>query len=387
MLARTLLAVERVVRRTPRYEPERVRHALILEHMLPLGCLVHMTPVFEAIKLSAAQAGRQIDVVVATRGLGLQVLRHSPFVDHLIETPDPTRHLVSAVRSLRSQLRARGIRPDCAVTGVPDQRTRIALLGVLGCNAWRGGFTVHPELYHQPLTCDPSRGMIANNLRLATLVGLGTQPQPTQPRIFFSRSDAEAAAAMLRAANPQARPVLVMVTQSSGGQRTNWHTERFARVIGHAAHVLGFAIVYVGTAAEAPAIEAVRSAAGAIGVSLAGQTTVNQLAAVLAQSDFAVTLDTGPMHVARAVGLPMVVLGPSWQKPLEWLPLGVENARILRGEVRDTVPDGYRLDEISAEAVISALGELAEAYPPSPATREARLRAGISQVDHLPSRP
>jgi ADP-heptose:LPS heptosyltransferase len=93
------------------------------------------------------------------------------------------------------------------------------------------------------------------------------------------------------------------------------------------------------------------------------------------------------MHVARAVGLPMVVLGPSWQKPLEWLPLGVENARILRGEVRDTVPDGYRLDEISAEAVISALGELAEAYPPSPATREARLRAGISQVDHLPSRP
>jgi ADP-heptose:LPS heptosyltransferase len=351
--------------------------------MLPLGCLVHMTPTFESIKHRAARAGRQIAITVATRGLGLQVLRHSPFVDHLIQTADPTRHLISAVRSLRGQLRDRGIGPDCVLTGVPDQRTRIALLGLLSCTAWRGGFTVHPALYHQPLTYDPSRSMVANNLGLATLLGLGPNPQTTQPRIFFSSSDAEAAAVKLRTANPEGRPVVVMVTQSSGGQRTNWHTERFAKVIRHAAHALRFAIVYVGTAAEAPAIEAVRQAGGGLGVSLAGQTTVTQLAALLAQSDFAVALDTGPMHVARAAGLPMVVLGPSWQKPLEWLPLGVENVRILRGEDRDTVPDGYRLDEISAEAVITALGELAEAYPASPVARQGRLCAGLSQVDHL----
>jgi hypothetical protein len=79
----------------------------------------------------------------------------------------------------------------------------------------------------------------------------------------------------------------------------------------------------------------------------------------------------------------MVVLGPSWQKPLEWLPLGVENVRILRGPDRVGVPEGYRLDVISAESAIVALGELMAEYPASAEARQARLRAGISMVDHL----
>jgi ADP-heptose:LPS heptosyltransferase len=96
-----------------------------------------------------------------------------------------------------------------------------------------------------------------------------------------------------------------------------------------------------------------------------------------------VTLDTGTMHVGRAVGTPIVVLGPSWQKPLEWLPLTVPNARILRGPDRESIPDHYRLDEISAEAVIAALDELLHAYPPSEEARGRRVKQSLSEVDHL----
>jgi ADP-heptose:LPS heptosyltransferase len=145
-------------------------------------------------------------------------------------------------------------------------------------------------------------------------------------------------------------------------------------------------VVYVGTVAEAPAIEAVRQAAGGVGTSIAGKTTVSELAAVLAASDFVVSLDTGTMHVGRAAGVPMVVLGPSWQNPIEWLPLGVENVRILRGPDRVGVPEGYRLDEISAESVIAALGELMAIYPPTAVAREQRLQTGLSQIDHLAAR-
>jgi hypothetical protein len=82
----------------------------------------------------------------------------------------------------------------------------------------------------------------------------------------------------------------------------------------------------------------------------------------------------------------MVVLGPSWQKPLEWMPLGVENVRILRGEDRLGVPEGYRLDEISAESAIAALGELTELYPAAPAARNIRLQVGQSEIDHQAAR-
>jgi len=380
MLAGMFLTAERALRGGSQAVSTQVRSALFLEYRLPLGCLVHMTPVFEAIKRSRPE----IEIAVATRGLGLQVLRHSPFVDHLIETPDPTADLGAAVRGLRRQLGESGLQPDCVLTGASDQRTRIALMALLGSSGWRGGYTLKPALYHRPLAYDVGRSLIDNNLRLARM--LGCEAEVTRPRVFFSNADLEAAAAMLREVNPEVRPLAVLVTQNSGGQSTGWHTERFARVIRHAALQCGFAVVYVGTTAEATAIDAIRQSCGGLGASIAGRTTVNELAAVLALSDVTISLDTGTMHVGRAIGVPMVVLGPSWQRPIEWLPLGVENVRILRGEDRESVPDGYRLDEIDAESVIAACDELIGSYPPSGAARAARVRESLSEVDHLAAR-
>ena len=79
----------------------------------------------------------------------------------------------------------------------------------------------------------------------------------------------------------------------------------------------------------------------------------------------------------------MVVLGPSWQKPLEWLPLGKPQVRILRGADRVGVPAGYQLDEISAADAMAALDELTSLYPADASAREARLAAGLSSVDLL----
>ena len=102
-------------------------------------------------------------------------------------------------------------------------------------------------------------------------------------------------------------------------------------------------------------------------------------------SDYAISLDTGTMHVGRAAGVPMVVLGPSWQKPLEWLPLGRERVRVLRGEDRVGVPEGYQLDEIEVPAVTAALAELMALYPASEHERALRVQSSLSAVDHGPA--
>jgi ADP-heptose:LPS heptosyltransferase len=370
-----LLAAERLVRGRG-VEPARVRQVLVLEYRLPLGCVVHLTPVFEAMKRSRPE----IEIAVATRGLGMEVLRHSRFVDHLIEAPDPTVDLGAAVWALRRELRRRGFKPECVLTGASDQRTRIALMGMLGARGWRGGFTVTPGLYQRPLAYDAGLSLIGNNLRLAKMIGC--LAEVSRPRVFFSESNAARARELMREANPEGRAIVVMVTQNSGGQNTGWHEERFGRVIRFAAE-RGLAVVYVGTAGDAAAVEGIRAAAGGVGVSIAGRTTVSELSAVLAMSDWMVTLDTGTLHVGRAASVPMVVLGPSWQRPLEWMPLGVENVRILRAQDREGVPEGYRLDEIEAGAVIAALGELVEVYPASADARGARVGEGISDFDHL----
>jgi heptosyltransferase II len=54
-------------------------------------------------------------------------------------------------------------------------------------------------------------------------------------------------------------------------------------------------------------------------LSLAGKTTTMQLAAVLKQCRFLITNDTGPMHLAAALGIPTVALfgssSPAWTGP------------------------------------------------------------------------
>jgi ADP-heptose:LPS heptosyltransferase len=379
MLARALLGVEGTLRRKPNeIEPAKVKRVLVLEYMLPLGTCVHLTPFFEALK----ECRPDLVITVATRGMGLQVLRHSPYVDYLIKTPDPLTDLRQAVVFLRRRLRA--MDTDCVLTGASDQRTRIALLGLFASGGWRGGYTIHSALYQRPLRVDGNASLIANNLRLAEL--LGCKPKAVEPRVFFSRENAGTAQALLNEINPARKPLVVIVTQNSGGQATGWHTDRFVRVIRHAAESMGCAVAYVGTSGDLEAVEAIRQAAGGIGASIAGRTNVNELAAVLAMSDALVTLDTGTMHVGRAVRTPMVVLGPSWQKPIEWLPLNVPNVRILRGPDRDSVPENYRLDEISAESVIEALDNVLHVYPASTKAREVRVEQSVSSVDLLASK-
>ena len=349
---------------------------LVLEYLLPLGSCVHMTPVYEALR----RARPEMTITVATRGLGLAVLRHSPFVDHLFETPDPFAAVGATVRSLRAQLRERGLAPGCCLTGCPDQRTRIALLALLACAGWRGGYTLEPSLYQRPLRVDPLASQIANNLRLAK--GFGYAGELIEPRVFYTEADATEARGLLAELHGRGQPVLCVVTQNSGGQRTGWHDERWVAALQQAHRELGFGLAFLGTEADAAKIAALREAVGA-GVSLAGRTTIGQLAAVLALGDLAVSLDTGTMHLGRAVGVPMVVLGPSWQRPTEWLPVGKAHIRILRGADRVGVPKGYRLDEITVGDVTAALAELAGLYPASEGAREARLAAGISAIDLL----
>ncbi|QNI35361.1 glycosyltransferase family 9 protein [Edaphobacter albus] len=374
--ARALLSVERLVRPAPAISPASI---LVLEYLLPLGCCIHLTPLYQAIKRSVPES----TITVATRGLGLSVLRHNTFIDYLIETPDPLVTPLKAAQSLRAELSRRSLRPELILTGASDQRTRIAVMAMLTAPAIRGGFTIHNELYHRPLIYDSQRSLIDNNLRMAEFVS--ASPEHREPRVFFSEANAAAAQKLIQAANPEARPLVVFVTQNSGGQLTGWHTSRFVEVIQHTYNKLGCAVVYVGTDRDHDSIEEIRKAAGGVGVSLAGKTSVTELAALLALADAAVSLDTGTMHVGRCVGLPMVVIGPSWQKPIEWLPLELPQVRILRGPDRDRkdIPANYKLDEVEAPAVIVALEDLLTKYPANAASRQQRLNAGISTIDHL----
>jgi ADP-heptose:LPS heptosyltransferase len=350
------------------------RTVLILQYQMPLGCCVHGTPIFAALK----RANPHVTIVVATRGLGLATVQHDPHIDHLIDTPNPMASRVESWRvaqHLRRQLRARKLAPDLILQDAANRAGTYALFALFLRLAPTAGFANAPALYDTHLPYDPNLSLIDNNLRLTGLIG--RQQPHIEPNVYFTSTELATAATLLAESNPTRRPIAAFVLQGSGGQRTGWHDDRFAAVIAYT-ESLGYHAIFLGTPTDTPTIGRIRALAASSGASLAGRTTIPELAAVLTLSDILITLDTGTMHVGRAAGLPMVVLGPSWQRPLEWLPIDRPNVRILRGPDRQGVPENYRLDEIQVDAVLSAISELIALFPPSAQAQESRVEHLLS---------
>jgi ADP-heptose:LPS heptosyltransferase len=353
-------------------ELAEIRNFLVLQFESPLGSIVHATPLFEALK----RAVPDCHITVAASPIAASVLHSSPYVDHCVVTPSPFEDFSTSVRAVRTLLESTPSGARCMITTIGNQRTRLAFLSLLAGSAVRIGYTLAPQLYDVPLVFDPERGQIEGNLDIVRSLG---HPVPFyQPRIFFSQQDVAKTEQWLASLTMQPTvPRIVFVTQNSGGQRNQWSAARFQQVITALSREVQAVPIFVGTAKDAAPVDQLVQALPEKGISLAGKTTVGELAALLAQCDLIVSLDTGTFHVARAVGLPGVVIAPAWQSPLEWLPVQSERYLVLRGpSIRDIPPD-YCIDEISVEQVCDAAQNLLTKYPADPAQRVARVESSV----------
>jgi len=237
----------------------------------------------------------------------------------------------------------------------------------------RVGFTLLPELAAAHLHFDPRLSQIANNLRILEALGHGpalldqlqSNPDLIEPQVFPSEQDLTTAHQLLREQGiDESKPLAVFITQTSPTQRKSWREDRFRAVAETLHRTHHMQIVFAGTAAESPAIEVLRSGLSFHTASVAGQTSLLELSAILGLSDIALTLDTGPMHLARAMRLPMVIIAPAWSPAVEWLPLNNPRARILKNLDLPTAPDDYLIDEVTVPEVEQNLNELLALDPP-----------------------
>ena len=95
----------------------------------------------------------------------------------------------------------------------------------------------------------------------------------------------------------------------------------------------GGSIITLGTAAEYDACQQVAAAAAPNGMNLAGQTTLAELAGVLALSAGVLCNDSGGMHLAAALGTPLVAIY-GITNPGQTGPLGRTQRILQRSEHR-----------------------------------------------------
>ena len=345
-----------------------IRNFVVLQYESPLGSVVHATPLFEVLK----RALPDCYITVGASTSAASVLHTSPYIDRCVVTPSPFKDFSGSVRAVRALLESAPPGARCVITTIGNQRTRLAVLSILVGSAARIGYTLAPELYDLPLVFDPERGQIEGNLDIARSLG---HPVPFyEPRVFVSRQDVAKTEQWLESLEIDPTvPRIVFVTQNSGGQKNQWRPARFQQVISGLSSATGAVPVFVGTEKDTVPIDELRKDLTQKGISLAGKTTITELAALLAQCDLIVSLDTGTFHVARAVGLPGVVIAPAWQDSREWLPVDDPRYRVLRGPSIRDIPADYCIDEISVEQVCAAVQTLLTKYPADLAQRDSRV--------------
>jgi ADP-heptose:LPS heptosyltransferase len=282
--------------------------------------------------------------------------------------------------------RARGWRPrhyDLAINFEPDIRSNL-LLAAAGAG-WTAGYRSGGggALLDLALDFDPRTHTTDNARRLVSEVFGRPAMDAARPLLHVPDHAVRSAAARL---STTGRGPIVAVHTSGGRAIKQWEPARFASVASTLVRAHGATIVLTGSDADRPLSDVVKSVVPADHlVDVVGDADLLVLAALFERVDLLLTGDTGPMHLASAVGTPVVaVFGPS--DPRRYAPRGASD-RVIRVDLpcspcnRIRLPParcvGHTPDCLVAVSVDRVLEAVLSVLAESPA---GRARTGTGRV-------
>ena len=177
---------------------------------------------------------------------------------------------------------------------------------------------------------------VLRNLALIRL--LNCPDQRTHLEFPLVGPDRAEAARLLAEAPYRGQPRIGIHAGARAASR-RWPTVRFAQVADQLAREYGATNVLTGAPNEVAMTYTVAARMRASALNLAGHTSLGGLAAVIASLDLFIANDTGPAHLAEAVGTPSItIFGPA--DPRRWAPLDPARHPIAREPVACS-PCGY----------------------------------------------
>lgn len=317
-----------------RERPAGIRRVLLLrpDH---LGDVIFALPAIEALRRALPEA--RIDLLVGPwsrplfppgAGEGMEFLFFdAPWLARPPRARLGLRGALSLARRLRQRAREIGGAYDLAVDLRGDFRLILAarLAGVRYL-AGRGitglGFLLDAEGREVP-----GRHQVEGNLALLEAAGFGPL-ETVNPSIALSGEEVEAGRAVLRAHGAANAKLVVGVHPGAGTATKRWAPEKFATLITRIAAELPARVLLLGGPGDRPAADAVLAAMGEARSSrrvadLCGALpTLRAFMGVARACHLFVGNDSGPSHIAAALGVPVLCLFSGTNDPAEWGPRG-----------------------------------------------------------------
>ena len=266
-----------------------------------LGDVVLTTPLLDTLRTQKPDA--EIDIVVTPAGA--QALDRHPSIRTLLVYDKKGRQkgffgFISLVRTLR--------RNRYSMALIPHRSMRSGMLAYFAGVPRRIGFdrSAARRWMTDVIEYRSQDHEIDRNLALLRPLGIGS-PSLRFPSLRPQRSDREAASALIRESGI-APGTFVAIAPGSVWNTKRWPWERYAELVRLFEH-RGYPVVLVGGPDDADLCRRVLSAAEVRqSVSAAGRLTVLQSAALMGESRALVTNDSAPLHLASAMGIPVIAI-------------------------------------------------------------------------------
>jgi heptosyltransferase-2 len=286
-----------------------------------------------------------------------ELFRHHPDVDEVIVYERPGRHEGALGRlRLGGELRSRRFDGALLLQNAFDA----ALIAFLARIPERAGYPTDGRRILLTLPVPLTPGILERHeveYYLCLLDGLGIpRPAPASLKLAVTGEEKEAMAARLALLGiARGAPIVSINPGATYGSAKRWYPDRFAAVADALSGEWGTAVVVVGSPSEAPLAGEIEAAARRGVVNLAGKTTVREMMALLSLSSFLVTNDSGPMHIAAALGVPLVaIFGPTdWRRTSPWTSL----AKVVRVEI-DCSPCRLRACDRGHECMLGVTADM-----------------------------
>lgn len=160
---------------------------------------------------------------------------------------------------------------------------------------------------------------IDRDLEALKLVNIQAGSQ--DPHVWLTPEEEQSADQLLEQLGVQRSRPIVILQPGARYWFKAWPPERFAELADRLASQYGCQVLIGGSRQESDLAQQIRQMAKSRPIVMAGRTTVRQFASIAKRSALFVGNDSGAMHIASAVGTPVVALfGPS--NPREWHPRG-----------------------------------------------------------------
>jgi ADP-heptose:LPS heptosyltransferase len=350
---------------------------ILVLQLQQIGDSIVATPMLRAVR--ERYPGATLDIIASPAAA--EVHRKNPRLDGVRVHGSAGGRVTRWLSWARLLMGVRRRRYDCVLACANHVSVRHALIAWWSRAPVRVGFTSGKAgfLFNHRVDAIEGEPVSRANLRVAAAVS--AYDDDPVGECWYGPEDENAVSALLAASGVSAGAPLAVLHVGSNWQSKTWYPERWTAVAEDLAR-RGMQPVLVGTVSDAETGREVQQGSRVPVLSLIGQTDISQLAALLRRADLFVGTDSGPRHVAAAVGCRQVTVMSSVDEPWRWLvssdDIVLRTDPYCAGCLRDHCAHRRCMDQITTSHVVEACGRALRLARPVAASGHHRFRADFA---------